>query len=88
VFSTPHNFYVNVLGDFGVVGFFFIFLALMGPLAKACSKLFANPKRSGIFSFSFLTIASLCIHNMTGEFLYSQKYILLFLFSILVLEVE
>jgi len=88
VFSTPHNLYINVLSDFGIVGLFLIIFALLGPIINAMSKFYTNPRASRLYSFSLLSITALGIHNMTEIFLYSPKYVIMLLFSIFIIEIK
>ncbi len=85
-FSTAHNFYISALNDFGIVGLLVIICAIIGSISKASSRFITNPKRSNIYSFAFLTISALSIHNLSEVFLYSPKYIIMLLFPILLID--
>jgi len=86
--STPHNFYINILGDFGLVGFLMFISALIGSISYAVSRMLISQRKSGAYPFVFLFISALSIHNLTGTFLYSPIYLTLLLFSILLLRID
>ena len=70
VWVTPHNAYVAMLGDFGLVGLLLFLLPMIG-LSIISALRIMTVRRSTIESFAFASLSGLLFHNMTGTFFYS-----------------
>lgn len=71
---TPHNFYINALGDFGILGTILFLLSFFIALTRSFTCIL---KLDGIeiFEFSFVAIVGLLVMNMTEVFFYSPTLI-------------
>lgn len=80
--QTPHNFYLAILGDFGIVGLFLFLAPLLWFIFRISARLF----RSGgtpVEQFSFVGMVGLMVHNMTETFFYSPTLISLLMFILI-----
>jgi len=71
---TPHNFYINSLGDFGIIGTTLFIVSFAIFIIKAVSNILVSNGME-IFKFSFVAIIALLIMNMTEVFFYSPTLI-------------
>lgn len=84
---TPHNFFIAVLNDFGIVGFFVVTLTFLGTIFGVVFRLLTcSREKIALFSFLLLVLTALLAHNLSEVFLYSPAYLFLFLFLIFSLE--
>ena len=74
---TSHNFFLSVLGDFGLIGLFLFLLLYTGSLSTSM-KLARRGKNVGLFGT--WTMSSLFLLNMTENFFYGVEFIFLLVF--------
>jgi len=74
VWVTPHNAYVNMLGDFGLVGLSLFLLPMIWLVTLLLLRVI-RMTRANIESFGFLSLAAMMVHNMSGSFYYSPVII-------------
>ena len=77
-FITPHNSYISLLGDVGLVGFWLFTLPILWLIMSLGLKI-ATARHNSLDTYTFLALTSLAIHNMTGIFFYSPVLISLVL---------
>ncbi len=85
---TPHNFYIAVLGDFGLFGLLMVISILLGFVWSATLKILTNRRKLGIPLFGSLTILAFSVHNLSETFLYSPLFVILLLFALQLLSVN
>ena len=73
---TPHNFYINSLDDFGIIGTTLFIVSFAIFIIKAVSNILVS-NGTKIFKFSFVAIIGLINMNMTEVFFYSTTLIIM-----------
>ena len=68
--ETPHNLYISMLVDFGIVGFVLFVFALVVFLLQLCSAILRTGG-TGIQRASLVAMTGVSAHCMAGDFLYS-----------------
>jgi len=86
LWHTPHNFYISVLGDFGIIGLLmFVVIVLVSIIIEKGLKLLTQKRNIAINSFVFTSLISISINNFLGPYIYSPVILTLF---ILVLSIS
>lgn len=75
---TPHNMYITVLGDFGVIGVLLFLGAFVSFIVPVVLRI-VRGGGSGLERACFVAMLGLLAHNMTETFLYSPALITLVL---------
>jgi len=70
--STPHNTYVAILGDFGLVGLA-LFVGFIGHAVATALKGVLRQRRFGAETAALGSMVALILHGMTGEFFYGPE---------------
>jgi O-antigen ligase len=73
---TPHNFYINSLGDFGIIGTALFIVSFIIFIIKAVYHILVS-NNTYIIKFSFVAIIGLLTMNMTETFFYSPTLIIM-----------
>ncbi len=85
--STPHNVYIALLIDFGLIGFLlFIFPLLLFVITHTIR--FLSGKESAAQRFALVVIMCLLMHNFTETFFYSPILMSLLLLSIILASLD
>lgn len=85
--KTPHNLYVAMLGDFGLIGVF-VFLLPIALMLVALAIRVMSVKQPSVESFAFVSIVGLLINNTTETYLYSPAQISLMLLILIIAALE
>jgi hypothetical protein len=78
---TPHNVYITILGDFGIVRLVLFLTAIFKAMVHYARPLLAG-KAGRSEKFGLMVVSALSIHNMTGEFFYSPVCLSLLIFTL------
>lgn len=78
---TPHNVYIAILGDFGIVGLVLFLTAIFKAMVHYARPLLTGKARRSE-KFGLMVVSAMSIHNLTGEFFYSPICLSLLIFTL------
>lgn len=83
--ETSHNFFVSVLGDFGIIGLALFVISYVWLLFKAIGLLMSSDK---IGIFGTWSLVALLLQNMTETFFYGIEYVFILTVTAVLLSVQ
>jgi len=85
-FMTPHNFYIEVLFDFGIFGLLLFILPLVWAILHALARVITL-RQTNIEDMVLIGMLASAIHNMSETFFYSPAILSLILILMLLFEI-
>jgi len=79
LWHTPHNLYISILGDCGIIGLTIFIIILISIITETGIKLLTQKRNIAINAFIFTSLISISINNFSGPHIYSPVILTLFI---------